>query len=175
MDFTRMWHNRKHSSNFVGLGLSLSLTMMSKLLSGRGSVSLSLLYLVGCGGKPASVYGVVTLDGKPLERGVVSFTPANGGMLAAGIIQSDGSYKLSTNRESGLETGEYVTTVVSREPSIENPQGGPPMPGAYITPRRYAIAKTSGLRFNVERGSNTIDIDLSPEAGDNGRMKRRRR
>lgn len=31
------------------------------------------LLLVGCGGKPASVSGTVTLDGKPLERGVVGF------------------------------------------------------------------------------------------------------
>ena len=158
MDITGRWPDRKPGFVLVNLGLLLAL-----------------LFLGGCGGKPARVSGVVTLDGKPLERGMVGFAPTGGGMRAAGIIQSDGSYTLSTNRESGLETGEYLTTVVSREPGVENPQGGPPMPGPYITPRHYAIAKTSGLRFQVERGSNTIDIELSPAAKDTGRKKKRGR
>lgn len=158
MDFTCRWHDRKHRFALLNLGLLMSLQ-----------------FLGGCGGKPARVSGLVTLDGKPLERGVVGFAPSGGGMRAAGIIQSDGSYTLSTNRDTGLETGEYLTTVVSREPGVESPQGGPPMPGAYITPRHYAIAKTSGLRFNVEKGSNTIDIDLSPAKKDTGRKKKRGR
>ncbi|QEG36418.1 hypothetical protein Pr1d_37320 [Bythopirellula goksoeyrii] len=133
------------------------------------------LLLVGCGGKPASVSGTVTLDGKPLERGVVGFAPVNGGMRAAGMIQSDGSYVLSTNRDSGLETGDYLTTVSSREPGTVPAQGGPPMPGPYITPRRYAISSTSGLQFKVEKGSNTIDIELSSEGLDNAGTTNRKR
>jgi hypothetical protein len=157
MDFAHRWHDRK---------LNIALAKFGFLLT--------LLTLVGCGGKPAKVSGVVTLDGKPLERGMVGFAPIDGGMRAAGMIQSDGSYTLSTNRESGLDTGEYLTTVVSREPGVENPQGGPPMPGPYITPRHYAIAKTSELRFQVEAGSNTIDIELSPVAKDAGRKTKKR-
>ncbi len=126
-------------------------------------IVMSLFWLAGCGGKPASVSGIVTLDGKPLDKGMVGFAPVNGGMRAAGKIQSDGSYSLSTNRDAGLETGEYKVTVVSREPGIVPPQGGPPMPGPYITPRKYAIDSTSGLQFNVDRGSNTINIELSSE------------
>jgi hypothetical protein len=129
------------------------------------AVMLSLFVLVGCGGKPASVSGVVTLDGNPLERGMVGFAPTSGGMRAAGFILIDGSYTLRTNRESGLDTGEYLVTVVSREPSEEDPQGGPPMPGPYITPKHYAVSSTSGLQFNVEKGSNTIDLELSSEGG----------
>ncbi|WP_146447795.1 hypothetical protein [Bythopirellula polymerisocia] len=136
---------------------------------------LSLLFLVGCGGKPASVSGIVTMDGKPLDKGMVGFAPVSGGMRAAGKIQSDGSYTLSTNRDSGLETGDYKATVVSREPGVEPPQGGPPMPGPYITPRKYAIDSTSGLQFNVEKGNNTIDIELSSEGLDDGAAKRRKR
>ena len=116
--------------------------------------------LIGCGGKPATVSGVVTLDGKPLQRGTVGFTPVASGMRAAGVIGSDGKYSLSTNRDAGLETGEYTATVVSREPGPENAQG-PPMPGPYITPQRYAVESTSGLKFTVEGGSNTIDIALT--------------
>ncbi len=127
--------------------------------------------LAGCGGKPATVSGVVTLDGKPLERGSVGFTPVAGGMRAAGVIDSEGNYTLSTNRDAGLEIGEYAVTVVSREPGPENAQG-PPMPGPYITPQHYAVESTSGLKFNVVGGSNTIDIALTstgaPAGGQSG-------
>lgn len=116
--------------------------------------------LAGCGGKPATVSGVVTLDGKPLERGSVGFTPVAGGMRAAGVIDGEGRYTLSTNRDAGLEIGEYAVTVVSRKPGPENAQG-PPMPGPYITPQHYAVESTSGLKFNVDGGSNTIDIALT--------------
>lgn len=119
--------------------------------------------VVGCGGKPATVTGVVSMDGKPLERGTVGFMPTQGGMLAAGIIQPNGSYQLKTNRDAGLDVGEYQVTVSSREPGKEDPNGGPPMPGPYITPRRYARASTSGLKYQVTKGSNEIDIDLSSE------------
>jgi len=123
--------------------------------------------LAGCGGKPATVSGVVTLDGKPLERGSVGFTPVAGGMRAAGVIDGDGSYTLSTNRDAGLEIGEYAVTVVSREPGPENAQG-PPMPGPYITPQHYSVESTSGLKFNVAGGSNTIDIALTSTSGPAG-------
>lgn len=136
---------------------------------------LLLTSIVGCGGKPASVTGVITLDGKPLERGTVGFSPTSGGMQAAGIIQADGSYELKTNRDSGLDVGEYAVTVSSREPGKENPAGGPPMPGPFITPRHYAYAAKSGLKFQVEKGSNVIDIDLSSEGlGDEKNPRRRR-
>lgn len=122
--------------------------------------SFILATLIGCGGKPATVSGVVTLDGKPLQRGTVGFTPLAGGMRAAGVIDSEGKYSLSTNRDAGLEIGEYAVTVASREPGLENAQG-PPMPGPYVTPQRYAVESTSGLKFTVEGGSNTIDIALT--------------
>jgi hypothetical protein len=118
------------------------------------------ILLAGCGGKPSQVSGTVTLDGKTIERGMVGFTPANGGMRASGVIESDGTYTLTTNRDSGLEPGEYMVTVVSREPGPPATTG-PPAPGPYITPQHYAAEATSGLKFTVERGSNTIDLELT--------------
>jgi len=123
-------------------------------------LSLVAILLAGCGGKPSQVSGTVTLDGKPLERGTVGFTPANGGMRASGVIENDGTYTLTTNRDSGLEPGEYMVTVVSREPGPPATTG-PPAPGPYITPQHYAAEATSGLKFTVERGSNTIDLELT--------------
>jgi hypothetical protein len=133
--------------------------------SGKGSflgiLLLNVLVCTGCGGRPARVSGTVTLDGKPVDHGMVSFTPASGGMLASGVIQSDGSYDLKTNRDSGLEPGEYLVAVESRVPGKENAIGAPPMPGPFITPERYSLTQSSGLKYQVERGSNTIDIALT--------------
>jgi hypothetical protein len=121
----------------------------------------SLLLVAGCGGKPATVSGTITLDGTPLARGSVAFTPVNGGQKATGVIASDGSYSLNTNRDVGLDVGEYRTTVVSREPGKVDKYGGPPLPGKYLSPKRYANGATSGLQYNVTKGHNSIDIELT--------------
>lgn len=131
------------------------------------STGLSLFALVfvaqvGCGGKPASVSGTVTVDGTPLTQGSVVFAPSSGGMRASGIIQADGSYEIKTNRDAGLEVGEYDVSVVARE-VVETGPGSPPIPGKYLAPKRYGNVKTSGLHYSVEKGNNTIDIELSSD------------
>lgn len=40
------------------------------------------------------------------------------------------------------------------------------MPGPYITPKLYAIGTTSGLKYDVERGQNTINIELTSAGED---------
>lgn len=102
------------------------------------------------------------MDGKPLPNGNVVFSPAGGGMKATGLIKNDGSYQIRTNSDAGLELGEYDVTVVSREVISSGPDA-PPMPGKYLAPKHYGNAKTSGLHYQVEKGSNQIDINLSSE------------
>ncbi|MEO2049398.1 MAG: hypothetical protein ABGX16_22805 [Pirellulales bacterium] len=147
-------------------------------LGWRGSTylgaSLLILFLVGCGGKPAIVSGIVTINGNPLDQGTVGFAPVSGGMRAVGLIQGDGSYQLRTNREKGLEVGNYVVTVLSRE-ILKSKPGQPPMPGKYLAPKKYGRAKTSGLSFEVVRGNNTIDIELQGESQAAGGKTRRNR
>jgi len=122
----------------------------------------ALVLIVGCGGKPATVSGTVTVAGKAIDQGSITFSPVGGGMRASGIIQSDGRYQIQTNRDIGLDVGEYEVAVVSRELIFASPDA-PPMPGNYLAPKRYGNTKTSGLRFSVEKGPNVIDIDLSAE------------
>jgi len=124
-------------------------------------IILLLCSCAGCNGSPASVSGTVSLDGKPLDRGMVSFQPRSGGQLATGTIQSNGRYSLSTNREQGLQAGEYIATVILRERGEESEIGGPPMPGKYIVPREYSSTETSGLNYQVTSGKNTIHIELN--------------
>lgn len=136
------------------------------------ALAAGLLTSSGCGGKPASVSGTVSVDGKPLDQGTVGFTPTAGGMRAVGLIQSDGSYQLKTNRDRGLDVGEYTVTVTARE-AVQT-EGGPPMPGKYLAPKRYGSTRTSGLVEQVESGSNVIDLNLE-SGGEEEAPKRRRR
>ena len=124
-------------------------------------LSAFILCAVGCGGKPAKVQGAVTLDGQPVTRGTIGFSPVDGGQKAVGVIDGNGNYDLRTNRERGLEVGEYAVTVSSRERGEVDENGGPPMPGKFLVPRRYSSSNTSGLRFEVQSGSNTINLELS--------------
>ncbi len=118
-----------------------------------------LLLASGCGGgHGASVSGRVTLDGKPLDTGTVTFHPEGGGPTAYGGIHSDGSYQVKTGTQQGLPPGEYRVTVLA---TTEPPTDGPSVPGEQITPFRYANPAESGLRFTVARGSNRYDIDLT--------------
>jgi hypothetical protein len=136
------------------------------------------LAMVGCGGVyDASVHGVVMLDSSPISRGTVSYSPTNGGPSAYGRIDSDGTYFLRTGREEGIPSGQYEVTVVANEPPMEkrSKSGGPPQAGKLITPAWYRSAKTSGLSYTVESGSNEINIDLSSEPPPDWKPQKRRR
>ena len=121
--------------------------------------------LAGCGSNAEStVYGTVTLDGEPLDHGSVTFVPnTNEGRAASGSIDTGGNYKVQAGQTGGLPAGEYVVKVSSREPAKPNPQGGPPTPGKLLTPKRYFNSNRSGLNFQVEAGSNEINLELTSD------------
>jgi hypothetical protein len=118
--------------------------------------------LAGCSDR-GSVSGKVTLNGKPLETGTVSFHPAMPGPLAYGTIDAGGGYELRTGSQPGVAPGEYVVTVSAIELV-------PPAPGSRddplpkpLAPERYGSPKDSPLRCTVARGSNRFDIELTGE------------
>jgi hypothetical protein len=108
-----------------------------------------------------------------VPNGTVAFSPVNGGPAAYGRIEESGNYIIRTGRETGLPAGDYQVTVAASEPSkaLQNEKGGPPPPGKAITPAWYRSKDTSGLKFTVKRGSNTIDLPLNstPPAGWKGK------
>jgi hypothetical protein len=121
------------------------------------------LALAGCRGSyDASVKGYVTLDGKALSRGTISFQPAQNGSAAYARINEDGSYALRTGREYGVPSGSYDVTVISNEePKHEEVNGGPPPAGKPITPAWYRTKQASPLKFTVKPGANEINLDLT--------------
>jgi hypothetical protein len=128
-------------------------------LAGILSIALS-----GCGGAyDSAVTGLVTLDGTPVPRGTVAYSPQGGGPAAFGLIGADGTYLLRTGREEGLPAGQYSVTVAANEQANWDPSkgGGPPPPGKPITPEWYRDVATSGLSFNVEPGDQEINLELN--------------
>lgn len=127
-------------------------------------LALSLMAFAGCGGSfDSTAHGLVTLDGKSVSRGMVSFYPSAGGPAVYGQIESDGSYSVHTGREEGLPSGEYAVSIVAHEAptAAETSKGGPPPPGKAITPDWYRMKESSGLKFTVKPGKNEINLELS--------------
>lgn len=124
----------------------------------------------GCSGRyDAGARGVVTLDGRTVPRGTISFSPVNGGPAAYAMIGDDGHYVVRTGRDIGLPSGEYIVSITANEaPSVmQTASGGPPPPGKAITPAWYRMKETSGLKFTVKPGRNEINLELTskPPAG----------
>lgn len=120
-----------------------------------------ILVIAGCGrGHGGAVSGRVTLDGKPLDTGTVTFHPTGGGPTAYGGIHPNGTYRVKTGTQQGLPPGEYRVTVLA---ATEPPTDGPSVPGQMITPARYADPNQSGFQFTVARGSNQIDLELNSD------------
>jgi hypothetical protein len=133
--------------------------------------------VAGCGGAyDSTAHGIVTLDGKAVPRGTVSFQPVSGGPAAYAMIGDDGSYSIRTGREQGLPSGDYQVSVTANEApaAAHSANGGPPAPGKAITPAWYRMKETSGLKYTVARGKNEINLDLKsqPPASWNGQGKK---
>lgn len=124
---------------------------------------------VGCGKYAATVSGDVTLDGRPLTSGVVTYTPVGKGPSAYGNVGPDGTYRLQTGAESGLEPGGYKVTVAANATAEEAAAMGVKigregiMP--LLTPRKYADVATTPLTLTVVRGSQTINLALESDRG----------
>jgi hypothetical protein len=132
------------------------------------SLGIIVLTLAGCNSSSfdADVAGTITLDGKPVAPGVVSFSPVEQGKNASrGNIDTQGRYFLVTRHERGIDPGEYrVVVLVYEKGDTPGPGERAPMPPPLV-PEKYLNVDTSGLTFTVEPGSNRIDIALTSDGG----------
>jgi hypothetical protein len=102
----------------------------------------------------AEVRGTVAHNGRPMSGGKVVFAPLSDGEPAAGIIQPDGSYQLSTHRENdGAIVGKYRVTVLGEHPEDGN------------SPRMIFTAPEE-LTVDVRPGQeNEVNIDIREDNG----------
>jgi hypothetical protein len=132
--------------------------------------ALLLVILAGCGGdgyKVAPVSGQVTLNGKPLAKASVTFSPvASGknlepGPSSYGHTDENGRYtlKLMTNDSSGAVVGKHKVQVAIMEEE-RDPSDDRSRPGVKQLPGKYN--SHTKLEFDVPAGgTQSADFNLT--------------
>ena len=123
----------------------------------------------GCGPAPTgTVSGTVTVGGRPVPSGLITFSSEVGARDSFSAAVLDGRYATGP-----IPAGPTKVTVIPRGANpAEAPAGkgggdlAPPPKAAAkraaTVPPKYGAADTSGLTFDVARGENTKDFDLAP-------------
>jgi hypothetical protein len=122
---------------------------------------LSITFISGCGDnlpKRVPIAGIVLIDGKPLEKGVIQVFP-KGERLAYGSIGPDGKFTLTTFTENdGTMIGKHPVTVSSFDTIGST--------GAkWFAPKKYSSIITSGLELDVTGQKNDVVIKLTWDGG----------
>jgi len=116
--------------------------------------------LSGCAAKSTGVNGVVTLDGKPIEKAIVQFLPERrDAPTAVTVSDKDGRYDVSLSPVPYRVTVSAQQVVGQKKDDI--PGGG--MIDVYesIVPVQYTdAAKTPLTVAPVEGRRTTVDFDL---------------
>jgi hypothetical protein len=117
--------------------------------------------LAGCGGstsKLVPVVGKVTVDGKPLTTGSVSFRPEKGSANSeqpGGEIDEEGTYRLFTAGKEGAPPGRYRVLVVAVDPNDLKKKFPYGKRTSYVN-QKYTDPKTTDV---------TVEVTPSPAPG----------
>jgi len=137
--------------------------MSTVQLSSRFSILLLVslaMVLSGCGdGRVArvKVSGHVTVEGKPLQHGGISFKPVMGGRMAGGGIADDGQYSTTMYKENdGLPPGSYTVAVNAVQYINDKSQ-------RWFAPKSYSDHKTSGFKVEITEETTDLDFELTWE------------
>jgi hypothetical protein len=100
------------------------------------------------------VSGVVTIDGQPLTKGSVRFTPT-GSRPATGVLDSSGRFNLSTFKPGdGCVLGTHAVTIHASEGLDETTL-------RWHAPKKYGVAATSGITKTIDGPTDSLQIELS--------------
>jgi hypothetical protein len=140
------------------------MTETSLLTSRRLALLAFWLLLSGCGSGEVRgrIAGRVTFEGQPVTEGRVVFTSVEKGVHMTAKINADGHYEVNTVAGPGLPLATYQVSV--SPPPAETAMGvvsTKPKPNEYSNiPKKYRYPKTSGLTLALQKGENTLDIDM---------------
>jgi hypothetical protein len=121
---------------------------------------LALAILAGCGPKSdrLRIHGTVALDGQPLDKGSIRFTPATPTSgeqsLSAGAMIRDGEFDIP--QEQGLPPGTYRVSISSPDTSGKKVPYSPGQgaPTIMVAPDRIPVS------YNMN-SEHTIDLEAS--------------
>jgi hypothetical protein len=132
----------------------------------------ALVLLAGCSGGPklAQVAGTVTLDGKPLPRGTLTFETPGQRPATATVVDGRITEATTFAPGDGVPVGRHkvaVSATVDPGPAISanpgdasRPSGGNYMGGKSLIPTRYNNPETSGLTAEVGPGDASLKFEL---------------
>jgi hypothetical protein len=141
------------STRFRFTTVALTAACLAGLAAGCGALG---------GSEPAHVTGRVTIRGKPLAKGTITFVATDARPNASSLIGPDGAYDLKTNTPGdGVLPGEYRVVVSDVNPAelLQSIPGAPPRGTARVR-GRYENPDTTDLKAVVKPGQNTIPFDL---------------
>ena len=129
---------------------------------------LSVMGLVGCGNSnlPATVTGVVTVNGSPAPRGLeIIFQPTGEGVQCSGYTNDEGQYELSfTPMKKGCSPGMNVVTITKMTITREADDGDEIETVAdQLKDLKIAKEFQDPATHNemVEKGPNTINLEIA--------------
>lgn len=118
----------------------------------------------------APVTGSVTVGGRPVGQGRITFQPVDGRRPSSSRLAADGRYVLGTFAAGdGAVVGDHAVTIDARatdgpQPTSLADELERPNPQTssvrWLVPERYASASTSPLRATVGPGRNVLDFDV---------------
>jgi hypothetical protein len=120
----------------------------------------TLFIIAGCSQGPPTgdVSGMVTLDGKPVKDGAISFTPTDGQTAGAGSRIVDGKYSaqhVPVNKfRVEITAPKYIPGADKGDPTTADVNVMPPS----LIPARYNTQ--SKLTLQVNEGANQHDFPL---------------
>lgn len=119
---------------------------------------------LGCGRADgpeiASVEGVVTLNGTPIEGAGVSFEPIPEGRSSFALTDADGHYELNyLPGKDGAIVGEHQVRISKFRKALKDDNGQVVDPGV---PEAFppSANSESDLKVTVKEGSNTFDFPI---------------
>lgn len=143
-----------------------------------------LIVATGCSSGPrvAPVKGKVTVGGKPVTTGQITFH-SEGGRPAIGEIDAEGNYTLTTFKQGdGAIVGKHTVTIhatkvgggsmgfASPEDEMRWTEQGMKKGGSnkilvpgkveWLVPEKYSRSESSDLKKEVKEGENIINFDL---------------
>ncbi len=137
----------------------------------RWALAAVLAAAAGCGPPPTgTVSGVVKVGGQPVANGLITFESEVGNRDVFSAAVLDGKYATGE-----IPAGPTKVSIVTRQANPAAPpskeaglmagQAGdraPPPKRAAEVPGKYSSSTTSGITYEVTKGPNTKDFDLTP-------------
>ena len=108
----------------------------------------------GCGDGKVRVRGTVTFDGKPVDRGVISFDPADGQGPNTGSEIADGRFELSGPAEA--IPGKKIVRIRAFRITGRKIESGPPAPPGTLVDELEAFIPA---HYNAH---STLTADIAP-------------